>query len=281
MNLLSVRALLQQAQARLQQAGSEDPLANAQFLLAHVMGVSRTWLEAFGEEEVPAAQQSLFEELLQRHEKGEPIAYIIGYQPFCSLDIRVTPDVLIPRPETEELAQWVGQAFEPQAAISVLDLCTGSGCLALALAQMYKNARITAADVSPKALQVARENARAFQLEKQIQFVQSNVFEKIEGRFDLIVSNPPYIPSGEIASLAREVKQEPLLALDGGEDGLKIVRVILEGLSTHAAPGCKLGMELCAGQPAQVALLLNALGWKADVKKDIFGIERFVTGYKI
>ena len=281
MTVVTVRSVLQSAQALLQASGSEDPCANSQFLLAHVLGVSRTWLEAFGQEPVPEDKQRMFDALLARHAQGEPLAYIVGFQPFCGMDIAVNPAVLIPRPETEDLVELACRAFAPQAAIRILDLCTGSGCIALALARAFKQARVTASDVSSAALQVARANAHTYQLETRIQFVQSNLFERLEGPFDLIVSNPPYIPSGDIPALAREVQREPALALDGGADGLQLTRQILDALPRFAAPGCVLGLELCLGQPAGVAQALCARGLQAEVKKDIFGIDRFVLARKI
>ena len=281
MTLPTVHTVLQSARALLQTSGSEDPTANAQFLLAHVLGVSRTWLEAFGQEPVPEDKQRIFETLLARHAQGEPLAYIVGFQPFCGMNIAVNPAVLIPRPETENLVELACRAFTPQSAIRILDLCTGSGCIALALARAFKQASVTASDVSPAALQVARANAQTYQLAKRIRFVQSNLFERLEGEFDLIVSNPPYIPSGDIPALAREVQREPALALDGGADGLQLTRQILDALPRFAAPGCVLGLELCLGQPAGVAQALCARGWQAEVKKDIFGIDRFVLARKI
>ena len=281
MTLPTVHTVLQSARALLQTSGSEDPAANAQFLLAHVLGVSRTWLEAFGQEPVPEDKQRIFETLLARHAQGEPLAYIVGFQPFCGMNIAVNPAVLIPRPETENLVELACRAFAPQSAIRILDLCTGSGCIALALARAFKQARVTASDVSPAALQVARANAQTYQLAKRIRFVQSNLFERLEGEFDLIVSNPPYIPSGDIPALAREVQREPALALDGGADGLQLTRQILDALPRFAAPGCVLGLELCLGQPAGVSQALCARGWQAEVKQDIFGIDRFVLARKI
>lgn len=281
MTCSDIHSLLEDAQTRLQAAGSEDPRANAEFLLAHVLGVTRTWLAAFSQEAVPADKQQQFEKLLLRHAQGEPLAYIVGFQPFCGLDIAVTPAVLIPRPETESLAQFARQAFDCQAPIRILDLCTGSGCLALALARFFKKAHVTASDVSPAALEVAQTNARTHNLADRITFVQSDLFEHITGPFDLMVSNPPYIPSGDLPSLAREVQREPALALDGGVDGLAVTRRIAENVSRFAAPGCVLGLELCLGQPARVARLLGGRGWNAEVKKDIFGIDRFVFARKI
>ena len=278
---LTVRDSLAQAEQVLTQSGCTEPRANAEFLLAHLLHTSRTWLTAFGQEPLPADKHQAYERLVARHANGEPLAYITGFQPFCNLDISVTPDVLIPRPETEELVDWAAHFFNPAAPLKILDLCTGSGCIALALAAQLPHACVTAVDISPRALQVARHNAERLKLQEKITFIESNLWENVQGDFDIIVSNPPYIPSGDLPGLMREVQAEPALALDGGPDGLQLTRQIIRraGRFTHA--GSILGLELCQGQPAGVVALLNGLGWRATVKKDIFGIERFVLAQKI
>lgn len=278
---LTVRDSLAQAEQVLTQSGCTEPRANAEFLLAHLLHTSRTWLTAFGQEPLPADKQQAYERLVARHANGEPLAYITGFQPFCNLEISVTPDVLIPRPETEELVDWAAHFFNPAAPLKILDLCTGSGCIALALAAQLPHACVTAVDISPRALQVARHNAERLKLQEKITFIESDLWENVQGDFDMIVSNPPYIPSGDLPGLMREVQAEPALALDGGPDGLQLTRQIIRraGRFTHA--GSILGLELCQGQPAGVAALLNGLGWRATVKKDIFGIERFVLAQKI
>lgn len=278
---LTVRDSLAQAEQVLTQSGCTEPRANAEFLLAHLLHTSRTWLTAFGQEPLPMDKQQAYERLVARHANGEPLAYITGFQPFCNLEISVTPDVLIPRPETEELVEWAAHFFNPAAPLKILDLCTGSGCIALALAAQLPHACVTAVDISPRALQVARHNAERLKLQEKITFIESDLWENVQGDFDIIVSNPPYIPSGDLPGLMREVQAEPALALDGGPDGLQLTRQIIRraGRFTHA--GSILGLELCQGQPAGVAALLNGLGWRATVKKDIFGIERFVLAQKI
>lgn len=278
---LTVRDSLAQAEQVLTQSGCTEPRANAEFLLAHLLHTSRTWLTAFGQELLPTDKQQAYERLVARHANGEPLAYITGFQPFCNLEISVTPDVLIPRPETEELVDWAAHFFNPAAPLKILDLCTGSGCIALALAAQLPHACVTAADISLRALQVARHNAERLKLQEKITFIESDLWENVQGDFDIIVSNPPYIPSGDLPGLMREVQAEPALALDGGPDGLRLTRQIIRraGRFTHA--GSILGLELCQGQPAGVAALLNGLGWRATVKKDIFGIERFVLAQKI
>ncbi len=278
---MDVSSLLQQAVARLQAAGSDEPEANAQWLLAYVLGVSRTWVLANGSFEVPADRCERFRQLLARKEAGGPLSHIVGTQPFCGLDIRVTPDVLTPRPETEELVELASAAFERRGRYEFVDMCTGSGCIAVALAHKFPNAVVLAVDKSEAALKVAQENIRAHRLENRIRLLQSDIWENVMGTFDLIISNPPYIPTADLAGLTREVKHEPRLALDGGEDGYQVTRPLCAAADGYLKPGGLLALELGEGQAWPLARGLMEIGWKADVKKDIFNVERFVLARKI
>ena len=272
--------VLQEAQNRLAAAGSDEPEANAQWLLAYALGVSRTWVLANGGEEVPPQEYKRFLGMLERKAEGEPLSHIVGTQPFCGLDIRVTPDVLTPRPETEELAELAAANFERGGQYEFLDMCTGSGCIAVALASKFPRARIMAVDISPAALKVARENARLHRVEERILFLQSDLWENVMGAFDLIISNPPYIPTADLATLTREVQHEPRLALDGGADGYAVTRPLCEAADGYLKPGGLLALELCKDQPWPLARGLMEIGWKAEVKKDIFNVERFVFARK-
>ena len=279
-NDLSIQTLLPKAIAFLQSAQSDEPQANAEWLLACVLNVSRTWVLAHAEYELTPNEKELFARYIKRKAQGEPLSHIVGYQPFCGMDIIVSPDVLTPRPETEELVELVSALFDRKAPHSFLDMCTGSGCIALGLAAKFPKAQILAADISEKALNVAAENVKKFRRQEQVHLLQSNVWENVHGTFDLIISNPPYIPTGIIETLTREVLREPRLALDGGSDGLDVVREICNAAADYLTPGGWLAMELCKGQAAALARGLNEIGWKATVKKDIVGIERFVLAQK-
>ena len=272
----TISHVLQGAVQRLEAAGSDEPHANAQSLLAHVRGLRRTRELANGGAPFPADKAALFSRLLARKEAGEPLSHIVGMQPFCGLDIRVTPDVLTPRPETEELVERCAAQSERQGRYTFLDMCTGSGCIAVALANKFPNAAVLAVDISAAALRVAQENARLHRVDTRIQFLQSDLWENVMGTFDLIISNPPYIPTAQLAGLTREVKHEPRLALDGGEDGYAVTRPLCEAADGYLNPGGLLALELCQGQPWPLARGLMEIGWKAEVKKDIFNIERFV-----
>jgi len=273
---MTISQLLADASVRLAAAGSDEPQANTQWLLAHVLGVNRTWIIANGGYEISEKDLRLFNTLLTRKEHGEPLAYIVGTQPFCGLDICVTPDVLIPRPETEDLVQKAAALFDKKGHYTFLDMCTGSGCIAVALAVKFPGARILAADISEKALYVAQENVRKHKLEERVQLLQSDLWENVSGTFDLIISNPPYIPSADLSELTREVKREPALALDGGADGYDVIRPLCSMADSYLSKGGWLALEVNDAQPQPLARGLEEIGWRAEVKKDIFNVERFV-----
>lgn len=273
---MTLAQLLAQATARLTAAQSDEPAANAQWLLAHVLGVTRTWILANADFEISAQDQARFERLLARKEAGEPLSHIIGLQPFCGLDIVVTPDVLTPRPETEDLVEQAAAHFDKKGHYTFLDMCTGSGCIAVALAVKFPHARVLAVDISQAALQVAQENIRKHKLQERVQLLQSNLWENVMGTFDLIIANPPYIPTENLAGLTREVKHEPRLALDGGADGYEVTRPLCQAADSFLVPGGLLALELDDGQAWPLARGLQEIGWRAIVKKDIFNVERFV-----
>ena len=221
-----------------------------------------------------------------------PIQYIIGKTSFLGLDIRVNEDVLIPRPETEILAESALEIIRTRGrdnAIRVLDLCTGSGCIAVALAcQLWPtdsvgltksdyDCKIIASDVSEKALVVARDNARRSGVIDKIMFVKSDMFENLDGKFDMIISNPPYIARHEFKELQREVLKEPRMALDGGEDGLDFYRRIAGCASKRLNGGGFILLEIGFGQADAVCGILENNGLKAEkIEKDFNGIARVI-----
>ena len=214
----------------------------------------------------------------ERLGRGEPLQYILGYGWFYGYRFNLCEDVLIPRPETEELVRMVlddtAGATEKPAAL--LDVCTGSGCIAIALST-FSSAKVTASDISEKALAVARKNAKEHKAD--VKFVLSDLFGNIEGRFDIIVSNPPYIPTADIEGLDKEVKDhEPRLALDGGEDGLDICRKISVEAGEHLKDGGLLLLECGIGQAHEIVKMLE--GYDCGIIKDLQGIERIVKAVK-
>lgn len=268
--------LLDRAETVLKQARTQQPRAEAEFLLAAALGLTRTRVLAFAGESVGAEDEKKFWSFIEQKKNGAPVAYITGETDFCGLTLRADPRALAPRPETEELAQYCANLFERGADPEILDLCTGSGCIALALAAKFPLARVTAADLSEDALNLAAENARLTKLQEKVRFLQSDLFENVSGAFDLIVSNPPYIPSGDLPVLSPEVHQEPKLALDGGEDGLDIVRRIAASAADYLNPRGTLALEIGAGEAPAVCALFDARIWEGGVKKDFAGVDRFV-----
>lgn len=246
---------------------------DAELLLAHVLDVSRANVIARDERVLTPEAQGDFEQLLARRMSGEPMAYLTGTREFWSLELEVTKDVLVPRPETELLVEW-GLALAPR---SVLDLGTGSGAIALALASELPDARIAATDISAAALQVARGNARRLRLE--VQFAEGACYAPVDGAFELIVSNPPYVAEGD-PHLA-ELKFEPAIALTSGADGLGALRAIVAGAPQHLRAGGWLLVEHGATQGAAVRELFARAGFaRVETRRDLAGHERATGGQR-
>jgi len=260
-------------------AFAEDPVREARSLLAHAAGVTRERLsllgpDALGPDALGPEALARYRALLERRSAREPMAQILGYRDFFDHRFEVTPDVLDPRPETETL---VCAGLEAPFA-RVLDLGTGSGCILLSLLAARPEAEGLGTDLSPAALAVARQNAERLGLGGRARFDRADWFDGIAGRFDLIVSNPPYIAAAEIAALAPEVRErEPLMALTDGGDGLGAYRAIAAGAAAHLAPGGRLALEIGVGQGAAVAAILAAAGLApAGRRRDLDERERVV-----
>ena len=271
---LTTGALLARAVSQLRAAGSENPTLDAELLLAHVLGSPRSRLKSHPEEVPPAAATRRFEELLARRAAGEPIAYLLGYRDFWTLRLAVSPAVLVPRPETELLVERA-LALRPQAHGRVLDLGTGSGAIALALASERPQWDVTGTDTSEEALAVARANAQAHGL-MRVRFLLGSWFEPVgEERFDLVVSNPPYIGANEPELRSPALQREPRTALSPGEDGMASLRTIIRDAPPHLEHGGWLLLEHGSTQAAEVARELVARGFRhVRSHRDLGGHER-------
>ena len=244
------------------------------WIACHVLGCGRASLRL--RREISDKEYGEMLGIAKERATGRPLCQITGYTEFLGLKIEVNGDVLCPRPETELLAEQAILYLKNKKCARALDLCTGSGCIAIALAK-FTNAQITASDVSEKALNTARGNAANCGAE--INFVLSDAFEKIEGEFDLIISNPPYIPTADIEDLEREVRDfEPRIALDGGEDGLDFYRIIADKAGDLIKDGGLLLLECGEGQAKDVADMLR--GFSCSIIKDLQGIDRIVKAVK-
>lgn len=245
-------------------------------LLAFVTGLARPKLIAHPEALLSDAHVAAYVRLVERRKGGEPIAYLLGERDFHVLTLRVTPDVLIPRPETELLVEFAQESL-PRGG-SVLDLGTGSGAIALAIRRQHPDARVFAVDRSAAALAVARENASRLSLE--VEFLEGDWFEPVDGRrFDLIVSNPPYVALGDRHLAEGDVRFEPRIALVSGADGLDAIRTIAASAPGHLRAGGWVGIEHGQGQDAAVRGLLQAAGLgSVSSRNDLAGIARISFG---
>lgn len=268
-------ALLRDARARLLAAGAEA--AEADLLLAHVLARPRAWLFAHAGDPVAGAAAERFEGLLARRVSGEPVAYLTGRRGFWRFDLHVTPDTLVPRPETERLVELALERLPADRPARVADLGTGSGAIALALAGERPLARVVAIDASAAALDVARANARALAI-GNIEFRQGDWLRPLAGeRFELIASNPPYIALGD-PHLA-DLRHEPALALTSGPDGLDAIREIVRDAPGHLVPGGWLLLEHGLAQGGAVRALFAAAGFEeTSTAQDLEQRDRVTLG---
>jgi release factor glutamine methyltransferase len=260
----------------------EDARLEAELLLVYALGIKKSELILYQSKIIEAKNFKRYQELVKRRSKHEPAAYIIGSQPFLGLEILVNRSVLIPRPETELLAETAIKIIRnyplPPTPYSLADIGTGSGCIAVALAKSLPLAEVYALDTSSEALKVARKNAEQYKVDNRCHFVKGNLLEPLKEKVDLIVSNPPYIPSGEISKLQPEVKDwEPKQALDGGKDGLDYIRKLLKESPKYLKPNGRLVMEFGFGQAAEIEKLAAASFGKSETIKDYAGIERIIS----
>ncbi|VTS01103.1 peptide chain release factor N(5)-glutamine methyltransferase [Tuwongella immobilis] len=263
----TIQRLLTWTEQFLRSKQIESPRLEAQLLLAHVLRVPKIQLYVRSAEIPSEADRTTFRTLLKRRVEGMPVEYLIGVREFFLLPFRVTPAVLIPRPDTEVLVLEGLKRIRPLSAPRVLDLGTGSGAIAVVIAKQHAQARVTAVDISPEALEVAAGNAESNGVADRVQFLQGDLLAPVarDARFDLIVSNPPYIAHDEFPGLDREVRDfEPRLALDGGVDGLDFYRrLAVETIPFLAANGA-LMVEIGYTQDVLVRTILEHQGWQVE-----------------
>ncbi len=277
---VSVSEALQYVAQSFRTSGVEEAEADARLLIGHALHLDRARLIAQSDRILEAREVTMISALAARRLRHEPVSRILGEKEFWSLPISVTPEVLVPRPETETVVEaaldFIMRSGLRLEKLRVLDIGTGSGALLLALLKELPNAIGTGTDVSSAALDVARANATRCRLHARCNFVVCNIATGVEGPFDLIVSNPPYIAHDEIATLAPEVRDyDPQVALDGGEDGFDAYRSIATDAKRILAPGGRLFVELGLGQDKQVRALFTKAGLSPGIpRKDLAGITR-------
>jgi release factor glutamine methyltransferase len=271
------------AKSRLEAAGIDSPVIDARLLLEAAAGASRADILTDPRRPLSAAQTRTLEDYLARRERREPVSHILGVKGFWKIMLQVTPDVLTPRPDTEAILDAVLPRFEEQQAFKLLDLGVGSGAILLAILAERPRATGLGVDVSDEAIAVARENAARLGLSQRAAFLHGDWTTGLaDADFDLVVSNPPYIASGEIAGLAPEVRDhEPRLALDGGPDGLDAYRALAPEILRVLKPGGHFALELGVGQRQAVeALLAGAGAVELGIGLDLAGRERVLSGAK-
>ena len=304
---------LAKAGAHLAARGVPEAQANAELILSHVLARPRLELRAHASRPMSAREGLRYWSLVLERSKRIPLAYVLGFQEFMGLRFKVRPCVLIPRPETEQLVEAVIEALAgspgarspsgpssrpgPIPGPHILEIGAGSGCVSVALAVKLPSAVVYATDISKSALDLAEENARAHGVSSRVRFLREDLFKPAKagspsGWADVLVSNPPYIPSGEITGLEEEVRKEPYLALDGGRDGLEAISAIVADSPRLLKPGGLLALELGAGQAHAVREILerpgpvlspaaaagsSALFTDVRIHKDLQGVERIVT----
>ncbi|HSE24613.1 MAG TPA: peptide chain release factor N(5)-glutamine methyltransferase [Pyrinomonadaceae bacterium] len=278
--MYSIKESVSQAASALQNAGVPEPRREAASLLAHKLSRDRTFLFTHGDECLSDETFSQYMTMVQRRAAGEPLQYITGLQDFYGRQFHVTPDVLIPRPETELLVEAALRLIGPTRSPVICDVGTGSGCIAISILCEKEDARAVAIDISPAALKVAKQNSEVFGVTERIDFVEGDCFDGLDspvGSFDLIVSNPPYVSADVVPGLQREVRDyEPLVALSPGGDGLSVIRRLMKDGPTFLKSSGYMLLEIGFDQGEKVTQLVENPWHLLEILPDLQGIPRIV-----
>jgi release factor glutamine methyltransferase len=282
---VQLKQALASAVEQLEASDVGSPRMNAETMMMFALGVNRAYLYAHPERELTAEEQSSYNEAIAQRADGVPSQYITGHQEFWGLDFLVSPAVLIPRPETEHLVETVLELAREVPSPRIVDVGTGSGCIALALANELKRAEVYAVDISADALDIARANAARLQLDGRVTFLQSDVLAALAGvhDFDFVVSNPPYVGNDEADKVQRSVFEfEPRMAVFSGESGLDVIRPLIAQAHAALKPGGWLAMEIGYSMRDMVLELLDLTMWD-DVRAvpDLQGIPRVIGARKL
>ncbi|MBW8380932.1 MAG: peptide chain release factor N(5)-glutamine methyltransferase [Youngiibacter sp.] len=262
------------------ESSSETPMLDARVILAHVLGKDSVYVMTERDVTVPRAHEWAFRNAIEKRKKGTPIAYITGMKEFMGMDFRVSESVLIPRADTEVLVEKAILILRGRKEAKVLDLCCGSGAIGLSIAKFIDGAHVVLADISQEAIGVSRENAVMLGLDGRVEFVVSDLFEGVDGKYDLIASNPPYISGRDMEALPKDVADfEPHGALYGGEDGLDFYRKITENAISRLSKGGVLIFEIGYDQGDEVMEIMKRNGFKGiQLLRDLSGRPRVVFG---
>ena len=274
---MTIKQAITKGMIMLKSNNVESPKLKARLLLQYVLDKPRQYIIVYDNKEIDKQQQWQYFVNIEKLTKGIPLQHITHRQEFMKMDFFVDENVLIPRPDTEILVEEVIKIAQKYNSPRILDLCTGSGAIAISLKKFVPNADITAVDISEKALEIAQKNAK--KLETKINFLKSDLFDKLDNKkFDIIVSNPPYIRKDEIKKLSEEVQKEPKIALDGGEDGLDFYRIIAEQAINYLKTVSFLCFEIGYNQKNDVIKIIeDEQNYKNTYcKKDLYGNDRII-----
>lgn len=274
---MTIKQAITKGMIMLKSNNVESPKLKARLLLQYVLDKPRQYIIVYDNKEIDKQQQWQYFVNIEKLTKGIPLQHITHRQEFMKMDFFVDENVLIPRPDTEILVEEVIKIAQKYNSPRILDLCTGSGAIAISLKKFVPNADITAVDISEKALEIAQKNAK--KLKTKINFLKSDLFDKLDNKkFDIIVSNPPYIRKDEIKKLSEEVQKEPKIALDGGEDGLDFYRIITEQAINYLKTGSFLCFEIGYNQKNDVIKIIeDEQNYKNTYcKKDLYGNDRII-----
>lgn len=277
---MTIKELLNKAIYKLKDAKIEQPILKARLLMQYTINKPREYLVVYDNKQVSKIDEKMYIQNIERLIAGTPLQHITHSQEFMKMNFFVNEDVLIPRPDTEILVEEVLDIIKRLTRPKVLDLCTGSGAIAISLAKYAKNAILYASDISQNAIEVAKRNAKANNVADRIEFIESDLFENIQQmKFDIIVTNPPYIRKDEISKLEIEVQKEPNIALDGGIDGLNFYRKIANKAYDYLKYNGYLCMEIGYDQKDFVLDILNYEKRYSDTysKKDLYGNDRIIV----
>lgn len=277
---MTIKEALNQAVIMLKNENIDAPKSKARAILETTLKKSREYIMIYDNKEIKTEERALYIKNIKRLIQGEPLQYITGKQEFMKLNFLVTKDVLIPRQDTEILAQEVIKLAKNINNPKILDLCTGSGAIAISIAKYVENTKVTATDISKPALEIARKNAELNGVKNNIEFIESNLFVKLKDqKFDIIVSNPPYIETENIKTLPKDVQNEPKLALDGGKDGLDFYRKISEKAYEHLNRQGFLCLEIGYNQKKAVKQILENKKRYINIysKKDLCENDRIIV----
>lgn len=249
---MKIEELLRYGKEKLEKQKVEDASIISRILMQYVLKIDRNKLIINKNDNVDINKENEYKEYIEKIIKGKPVQYITNNQEFMKLNFYVDENVLIPQPDTEILVEKVIKSIDIMENIEILDMCTGSGCIGISLAKNIKNTKVTLVDISKEAIEIAKKNAIQNEVENKITFIQSDMFENVKGKFDIIVSNPPYIKTDIIQTLDKQVQNEPHIALDGGEDGLDFYKILINEAHKYLKKDGKIFLEIGYDQKQEV-----------------------------